>query len=44
MCGIDPIAKGDIKVVSGGHEGIPEIKPSVPISPRWDLAWELEQR
>ena len=44
MCGIDPIAKGELKFVSGAREGMPEIKPLVPISPRWDFVWELERR
>jgi hypothetical protein len=42
MCRVDPIASGDLEFVPGGGEGMPEIKPLIPITPSWSFARELE--
>ncbi len=33
MCGVDPVAKGNLEFVAGCCEGVPKIKPSIPVFP-----------
>ncbi len=44
MCGIDPVAKGNLEFVAGCCEGVPKIKPSIPVVPRWNFAWKTKRR
>lgn len=42
MCGVDPIAKGNLELVASCCEVVPEVEPLVPVLPRRDFAREHE--
>jgi hypothetical protein len=44
VCGIDPVAKGNLEFVAGCCEEVPKIKPSIPVFPRWSFAWKTKRR
>ena len=42
MHGADPISKGDLELVSGRCEVVPEVEPLVPVLPRRYFTRKLE--
>jgi MOSC domain-containing protein YiiM len=42
MSRVDPISERNVEFVTRVREGMPEIEPSVPVIPCWNLSWKLE--